>query len=245
MSKIRVGAVSYLNTKPLLYGIKRASVLERMELTEDYPAKVAEQLLNDEIDIGLVPVAIIPRIKQHFIVSDYCIGAEGEVATVSLFSDVPIDEVKKVLLDYQSRTSVNLAKVLMRDFWKVNPEMEDADEDFQLKITGTTAAVVIGDRAFEQRKRSAYDYDLAAAWKKMTNLPFVFAAWIANKPIDAAFMNEFNQANAYGVAVIDEVVAENPYPHFDLKSYYTKNISYELTADKKEGLNLFLKLMQG
>ncbi len=216
-----------------------------MELTEDYPAKVAEQLLNDEIDIGLVPVAIIPRIKQHFIVSDYCIGAEGEVATVSLFSDVPIDEVKKVLLDYQSRTSVNLAKVLMRDFWKVNPEMEDADEDFQLKITGTTAAVVIGDRAFEQRKRSAYDYDLAAAWKKMTNLPFVFAAWIANKPIDAAFMNEFNQANAYGVAVIDEVVAENPYPHFDLKSYYTKNISYELTADKKEGLNLFLKLMQG
>ncbi len=245
MSKIRVGAVSYLNTKPLLYGIKRASVLERMELTEDYPAKVAEQLLNDEIDIGLVPVAIIPRIKQHFIVSDYCIGAEGEVATVSLFSDVPIDKVKKVLLDYQSRTSVNLAKVLMRDFWKVNPEIEDADEDFQSKITGTTAAVVIGDRAFEQRKRSTYDYDLAAAWKKMTNLPFVFAAWIANKPIDAAFINEFNQANAYGVGLIDEVVAENPYQHFDLKSYYTKNISYELTADKKEGLNLFLKLMQG
>ena len=245
MSKIRVGAVSYLNTKPLLYGIKRASVLERMELTEDYPAKVAEQLLNDEIDIGLVPVAIIPRIKQHFIVSDYCIGAEGEVATVSLFSDVPIDKVKKVLLDYQSRTSVNLAKVLMRDFWKVNPEIEDADEDFQSKITRTTAAVVIGDRAFEQRKRSTYDYDLAAAWKKMTNLPFVFAAWIANKPIDAAFINEFNQANAYGVGLIDEVVAENPYQHFDLKSYYTKNISYELTADKKEGLNLFLKLMQG
>lgn len=220
-------------------------MLDRMELTEDYPAKVAEQLLNDEIDIGLVPVAIIPKMKQHFIVSDYCIGAEGEVATVSLFSDVPINEVKKVLLDYQSRTSVNLAKVLMRDFWKVNPEIEDADKDFQSKISGTTAAVVIGDRAFIQRKKSAYDYDLAAAWKKMTNLPFVFAAWIANKPIDAAFMNEFNQANAYGIGLIDEVVAENPYQHFDLKSYYTKNISYELTADKKEGLNLFLKLMQG
>jgi chorismate dehydratase len=220
-------------------------VLDRMELTEDYPAKVAEQLLNNEIDIGLVPVAIIPKMKQHFIVSDYCIGAEGEVASVSLFSEVRIYEVQNVLLDYQSRTSVNLAKILMRDFWKVSPEVEDAGTDYISQIKGTTAGVVIGDRALEQRGRSAYNYDLASAWKKMTNLPFVFAAWIANKPIDKEFMNAFNQANAYGLSMLDEVIAENPYEAYDLKTYYTKNISYELTADKKEGLNLFLKLLQG
>lgn len=220
-------------------------MLERMELTEDYPARVAEQLLNDEIDIGLVPVAIIPKMKRHFIVSDYCIGAEGEVASVSLFSEVPINEVQKVLLDYQSRTSVNLAKILMRDFWKVSPELEDAGTDFISKINGTSAGVVIGDRALEQRGRSAYNYDLASAWRKMTNLPFVFAAWIANKPIDVEFMNAFNQANAYGLGLLDEVIAENPYEYYDLKTYYTQNVSYELTADKKEGLNLFLKLLQG
>ncbi len=259
LNKIRVGAVSYLNTKPLVYGVKRSSLMDEIDLIEGYPSKVADMLLNDEIDVGLVPVAIIPRMKQHFIVSDYCIGAEGEVASVSLFSEVPIEQVETVLLDYQSRTSVNLAKVLMRDFWKVSPKLEDARphlnplqrrgleeaDEFQKLITGTTAGVVIGDRALQQRKVSAYNYDLASAWKKMTNLPFVFAAWIANKNLDKEFMNKFNQANALGLGMIDEVVKENPYEHYDLKKYYTENISYDLTADKKEGLNLFLKLLQG
>lgn len=246
LKKIKVGAVSYLNTKPLLYGVKRSPILmEQIELVEDYPARVAAMLLNDEVDIGLVPVAIIPGMKKHFIVSDYCIGAEGTVATVSLFSDVPVNEVEKVLLDYQSRTSVNLARVLLRDFWKVQPEIADADEGYLSRIKDRTAGVVIGDRAFEQRKHSRYDYDLADAWKKMTNLPFVFAAWVANRPIDEAFINTFNQANAYGLGKIDEVVAENPYPHYDLKTYYTNNISYELTEDKRRGLNVFLELMRG
>lgn len=245
LNKIRVGAVSYLNTKPLVYGVKRSSLMDEIELIEEYPSKVADMLLNDEIDVGLVPVVIIPRMKQHFIVSDYCIGAEGEVASVSLFSEVPIEQVETVLLDYQSRTSVNLAKVLMRDFWKVSPKLEDATENYIGNIKGTTAGVVIGDRALQQRKISTYNYDLASAWKKMTNLPFVFAAWIANKNLDKEFMNKFNQANALGLGMIDEVVKENPYEHYDLKTYYTENISYELTVDKKEGLNLFLKLLQG
>jgi chorismate dehydratase len=219
--------------------------MDEIELIEEYPSKVADMLLNDEIDIGLVPVAVIPRMKEHYIISDYCIGAEGEVASVALFSDVPIDQVEKVLLDYQSRTSVNLAKILMRDFWKVSPLLEDAREDYISDIKGSTAGVVIGDRALQQRLRSAYTYDLASAWTKMTDLPFVFAAWVANKNIDREFMNKFNQANAYGLGMLAEVVKENPYEHYDLTTYYTKNISYELTASKKEGLHLFLKLLQG
>jgi chorismate dehydratase len=245
LNKIRVGAVSYLNTKPLLYGIKRSSVLQQIELIEEYPSKVADMLLNDEIDIGLVPVAVIPKLEEHYIVSDYCIGAEGEVASVALFSDVPVEQVNKVLLDYQSRTSVSLAKILMRDFWKVSPQLEDAAQNYISDIKGTTAGVVIGDRAFLQRKNSVFTYDLASAWKKMTNLPFVFAAWVANKKLDMEFMNSFNQANGFGLGMLDEVVKENPYEHYDLKTYYTENISYELTAEKKEGLNLFLKLLQG
>ena len=244
LSKIRIGAVSYLNTRPLLYGIKRSALFGEIILTEDYPAKVAAQLLNDEIDIGLVPVAIIPKMKEHYIVSDYCIGAEGEVASVSLFSEVPVNQVEKVLLDYQSRTSVNLAKILLKEYWKVAPELVNAEEDYISRISGRTAGVVIGDRALQQRNISAYNYDLASAWKKMTDLPFVFAAWIANKPIDKEFMNAFNQANAYGLGMIAEIVKENPYSHYDLYKYYTENISYELTADKKEGLHLFLSMLK-
>lgn len=245
LSKIRVGAVSYLNTKPLLYGIRQPHVLEQIELVEDYPARIAEKLLNDEVDLGLVPVAIIPKLKEAHIVSDYCIGADGEVASVSLFSEVPVQEIRQVLLDYQSRTSVNLARILLRDFWKVQPELVQAGENYISQITGSVGGVVIGDRALRQRKVSAYNYDLAMAWKKMTGLPFVFAAWVANKPIDPEFINTFNQANAYGLTLLDEVIAENPYEHYDLKTYYTQNISYELTADKHQGLNLFLELQRG
>ncbi|MEO7530573.1 MAG: menaquinone biosynthesis protein [Sediminibacterium sp.] len=240
--RIRVGAVSYLNTKPLLYGLKRSGLMDRIELVEAYPARIAAMLLNDEIDIGLVPVAIIPLLKESHIITDYCISADGEVASVALFSEVPIQEVKRVLLDYQSRTSVNLARILLKEYWKKEVVLEDAKEDFRSLITGTTAGVVIGDRALEQRQVSAYSYDLGSAWKMHTGLPSVFAAWVANKPLGEDFEDAFNRANAYGVTHIDEVVNEIDYETYDLKKYYKQNISYQLTDEKKKGLKLFRKI---
>ena len=177
--RIRVGAVSYINTRPLLFGLRRSGLMDRIDLLEEYPSKIAAMLLNDEIDVGLVPVAVIPQMKEAHIITDYCIGTEGEVASVGLFSEVPIEQVKTVLLDYQSRTSVNLARILLKEYWKLSPILEDATADFRSNINGTTAGVVIGDRALEQRKISAYTYDLGSAWKAHTGLPFVFAAWVA------------------------------------------------------------------
>lgn len=240
--RIRVGAVSYLNTRPLLFGLMRSGLTERIELVEEYPSRIAAMLLNDEIDIGLVPVAIIPQLQEAYITTDYCIGAEGDVASVCIFSDVPIQEVKTLLLDYQSRTSVNLARILMKEFWQKEPVLEAAKEGFRDAIKGTTAAVVIGDRALAQRKQSKYVYDLAGAWKAHTGLPFVFAAWVANKKLDAGFEDAFNRANGYGVGHIDEVIAAQPaYEVYDLKKYYTENISYRITDAKRKGLSLFLE----
>jgi chorismate dehydratase len=239
--KIRVGAVSYLNTKPLLYGIRHSnSLMQQIEITEDYPAKVAQQLIDGTIDVGLVPVAIIPRLQEHFIITDYCIGTTGEVASVCLFSDVPLEDVTKVLLDYQSRTSVALTKLLLKNYWNTNPELEDANTDFRSSIKGTTAGVVIGDRAFEQRLQSKYMYDLGLAWKAYTGLPFVFAAWVANKPLPNDFIETFNDANAEGLRHLDEVIAGLQSPHYDLKKYYTQNISYNLDEKKRKGLKRFL-----
>ena len=239
--KIRVGAVSSLNTKPLLYGVSRNNCLmQQIELTEDYPAKVAQQLIDGTIDVGLVPVAIIPKLKEHFIISDYCIGTTGEVASVCLFSDVPLEQVTKVLLDYQSRTSVALTKILLKNYWKIRPEIEDTRTDFRNNIHGTTAGLVIGDRAFEQRLQSKYIYDLGLAWKAYTGLPFVFAAWIANKPLPDDFIDVFNEANAEGLRHLDEIVGTLESPYYDLKKYYTKNISYNLDEKKREGMKRFL-----
>jgi chorismate dehydratase len=239
--KIRVGAVSYLNTKPLLYGIKRSGLMDRIELIEEYPSKIAAMLLNDEIDVGLVPVAVIPKLKESYIITDYCIGAVGEVASVALFSEVPMEQIETVLLDYQSRTSVKLAKVLFKEYWKRGVILQDANEDFRSNIKGNVAGIVIGDRALEQRNISPYMYDLATAWIEFTKLPFVFAAWVANKPLGEDFEDAFNRANAYGVKHIAEVVKEQVPQHYDLTKYYTENISYDLTDEKRKGLTLFLE----
>jgi chorismate dehydratase len=224
-----------------LYGLKLSGLMDRIDLVEEYPARIADMLLNNQVDVGLVPVAIIPSLQEAHIITDYCIGADGEVASVALFSEVPMEQVTKVILDYQSKTSVNLARILFKEYWKKEVLWEDAGEDFRSAIAGTTAGIVIGDRALEQRKLSAYIYDLGTAWKTYTGLPFVFAAWVANKPLGSDFEDAFNRSNAYGVKHIDEVVAEIEYPVYDLKKYYTENISYTLDDEKKKGLQLFLE----
>ena len=235
--------MSYLNTKPLLYGIERSTVMGEIELIIDYPSKIGDMLLRNEIDMGLVPVAVISGMTEYYINGNYCIGSDGPVASVCLFSDVPMPEVRTVLLDYQSKTSVRLARILLECHWKLKPELVDARVGFQERIKGTTAGIVIGDRAFRQRKVSPYVYDLGEAWKEMTGLPFVFAAWISNKPLDQAFIGRFDEANRYGVSCIDKVVAANPFPLFDLHEYFTRCLTYSLSARHRLGLQKFVHLL--
>ena len=245
MKKIKVGAVSYLNTKPLLYGIEHsAELMEQVELIKDYPSNIAKQLIDDELDVGLIPVAAVLQLKEYFIVSDYCIGADGDVASVCLFSEVELDKIDKILLDYQSKTSVALCKVLLKNYWKKDIVLEETQPDFVNQIKGTTAAVLIGDRALRQRSKSKYIYDLAGEWKAFTGLPFVFAAWIANKKLPADFISLFNQKNAGGVNNIDAVLKTVQCDFYDLKTYYRKNISYNLNAEKLKGMQLFLQLLK-
>ena len=242
LKKIKVAAVNYLNTKPLLYGIKRHPVSEQIELIEDYPAKIAEMLLNGLVDVALVPVAIIPQMKEYYIITDFCIASNGPVASVGLFSEVPVEKIEKVYLDYQSRTSVILAKILLKEYWKREVKFIDAtSEEFRKKIVDTTAGVIIGDRALEQRLKSKHIYDLGEAWKNYTGLPFVFAAWISNKKLSPEFVTQFNEANALGVQHIDEVIAENSYTIIDLRKYYAEYISYKLDEEKKRAMKIFLE----
>ena len=215
-----------------------------MELTMDYPAKIARQLIDGEVDLALVPVAIIPKLKEYHIIADFCIGAEGPVASVCLFSEVPLQEIKRIYLDYQSRTSVALLKVLVQEHWKLNVEFVETSGDYQNLIKGTDAGLVIGDRALKQRHISPYIYDLGEAWVRFTSLPFVFAAWISNRPLPVEFIQQFNDANQIGLNNLPVVVSENNSPDYDLTTYYTQNISYRLTPAKRQGMQKFLSYLQ-
>jgi chorismate dehydratase len=244
LKKIKVGIVNYLNTRPLLYGLERPPIADQIELVGDYPSRLAEMLKNEQIDVGLIPVAVIPELKEFHIVGDYCIGTEGEIASVALFSEVPMREIKKVYLDYQSRTSVELLKFLIREYWGINPEIIKATgEDYRSRIKGNVAGLVIGDRAFEQRKVSTFIYDLGSEWRALTGLPFVFAAWISTKRLDPEFIELFNQANAEGLAHIDEIVSANPFELFDLEKYYKLHLSYRLDENKLKGMKKYLQVI--
>lgn len=241
MGKIKVGIVNYLNTKPLLFGIEHSAVSDKIEWVMDYPAHIADLLTSGAIDLGLVPVATLPRLPEAHIVTDYCIGCNGPVASVALFSDVPLESANEVLLDYQSRSSVALTRILLREYWKLNIRLSGTSGDFGSRIKGNTAGLLIGDRALQRRAMSPYIFDLGEAWKNLTGLPFVFAAWVSNKVLDPSFIDDFNAANALGVAQIDKVVAETPCDYFNLGKYYRDHISYNLDANKRAGLDAFLE----
>ena len=241
IQKIKVGAVSYLNTKPLIYGFEQGMMKEETALIFDFPASIAQKLLHDEIDIGLVPVAVLPLMKEYHIIADYGITCDGAVASVCLFSDVPLNEIKTVLLDYQSRTSVALLKILLKEHWQIGPELVQGEKGFEKNIGGSTAGLVIGDRAFKQIPVSKYHFDLGLAWKEMTGLPFVFAAWVSNKKLPEDFILAFNKATGEGLLHIDEIVAKNKFDYYDLQVYYTKNIIYLIDELKLSGLKLFLQ----
>ncbi|MGC4103697.1 menaquinone biosynthetic enzyme MqnA/MqnD family protein [Ferruginibacter sp.] len=244
MEKIRVGIVNYLNTKPLLYGLEKEPIASRIELVGAYPSRLASMLQEGQVDVGLIPVAAIPQLSEWHIVGNHCIGAEGEIASVCLFSEVPMQEIKTVYLDYQSRSSVALLKWLMREYWGIYPEIIEAtDESYRDKIKGATAGLVIGDRALEQRKISTFIYDLGSEWRAITGLPFVFAAWVSTRRLPESFVKLFDEANAMGFKYMDEIIADNPYQTYDLRKYYTLHLSYQLDAAKRAGMQKFLALI--
>jgi len=243
--KFRISAVSYTNTKPFIYGILHTGFVNKIDLSLDAPTDCAQKVIDDVVDIGLIPVAATINMPYWEIVSDYCIGAEGPVNSVFIFSNCDIKDVKRLQMDPESRSSNNLAKVLMKNFWKINPELVVGVEDYTKSTDPETACVLIGDRTFGQKEKYKYIYDLAGEWKDFTGLPFCFAAWIANKPIPKEFIAEFNQVLKFGLDHRSEVIKELPArSDFDLEDYLMHKLDFELTEGKKEALHLFLKYIK-
>jgi chorismate dehydratase len=243
--KIKVGAVSYLNAKPLIWGMKNGDLNDLMELQIAYPALLAKKLLANEIDIALVPIAVLPQMPQYYLPSPYGIGCNGSVESVCLYSQVPIEEITHVYLDYQSRTSVQLVKILLKNYWKKEVSFLDADTNYISKIENTTAGLIIGDRAFASKKIFKYEYDLGAAWKDFTGYPFVFATWVSPNSIEESFLAAFNESQSKSLKNMKNIAAALSQPGINLEDYYTNKINYTLSDAHWQGMKMFLTFING
>jgi chorismate dehydratase len=249
MQKTKVSAVSYLNTLPMVYGLKNRAVIEITDLSVDTPAECAKKLASGKVDIGLVPIAAIPDIQNAQIISNYCIGASGPVRSVILASEVELNNISKIILDPNSRTSIMLVKILAREFWQKKFNYIDGKPGFEVSdIKGSTAGVVIGDKVFAIENKYQYCYDLASEWGKFTGLPFVFAAWVANKPIDKKYLDAFNDAILFGISNTKKAVEEHEtsvnISKTDLEYYLMNNIDYILDDKKNNAIELYYEKMK-
>ncbi|MDB4582622.1 menaquinone biosynthesis protein [Draconibacterium sp.] len=245
MEKTRISIVSYLNSKPFLYGLNKMLDNKHIQISLDIPSKIVAKLDYGIADIGLIPVAGLQDLDDFRIISNYCIGALKKVRTVVLVSDVPLEQVNTILMDYQSRSSVLLAKVLAKFYWKKEFNWENTCNNFHNKsIKQNTAGVVIGDRVFNIENRYEYSYDLSEEWFNFTGLPFVFAVWASTKNISGEFESVFNRALSFGLENIEKIAEmEQPkYIDVNIQDYLKENISFDFDEKKKEGMKKFLEL---
>lgn len=247
--KIRISAVRYANTYPFIYGLTETGFDRKVILSTDHPADCAARLAAGKADIGLVPVASLPLISNYQIITDYCLGAYGKVRTVMLLSNCTFGEIRNIFLDYRSRSSVNLARILANHWWKREFGWKNTSENFDFKnIPEKDGIVLIGDQCFELGKQFRYGTDLAEEWYDFTGLPFAFACWTANRQLPQAFLKEFNEALATGVDNIPEVVRKYGRKGIirgkALETYLTENISFNLNEDKRKAIKLFLNYLK-
>jgi chorismate dehydratase len=247
MESLKISAVSYLNTFPFVYGIQQSGLLHDYRLDLDIPSLCARKLKNGVVDLALIPVGALNDLSTYEFITDFCIGAINKVKTVLLLSHKPLPEIREIGLDYDSRTSVQLVRVLAKHYWKIDPLWKNLLPGQASQDPGPDAIVAIGDKTFDLVKKYPYCYDLAEEWISFTSLPFVFAAWVTTKKLSETVHSDLNRALEYGVNHINETLEffKDKLPaEEDCKSYLEKNISYSFDEPKRQGMALFLNYLK-
>jgi chorismate dehydratase len=246
MTQVRVGAVGYLNARPLVYGLDRQP---RFDVRFDVPSACARLLHAGAIDIGLIPSIEYLRGGPYAIVPDLAIASRGPVASVAIYTTRPMAEVRSIAMDTSSRTSVALTCVFCSRLFKIRPRFESRGPDLADMLAHCDAALIIGDNALFQSAicnlQSAIEkVDLGEAWTDLTGLPFVWAFW-AGRPdaLSAADVAALQHARDEGVRrpeeLAQEYLADTPERQETGARYLRQNIKYYLGGDERAGLETF------
>lgn len=249
MGKIHISCVNYTNSLPFIHGLFKYCNSNLYKISLDSPAECYQKFENREADIGLVPVVALNKFMDAHIVSELCIGSSGAVKSVILASSCKLQEVEKIYLDYQSRTSVELVKILAKHHWKINPEFINAKKGIEETVPkGKTGYVMIGDRSFRFYNKGLHITDLGQSWFEYSGKPMVFACWMGRREVETLALRQFNEALAKGLQARPEIIEESRhiFAGSDIlpEEYFYKNIYYNLDNTAREGMELFLNLLQ-
>jgi chorismate dehydratase len=246
LPKLRVGIVNYLNSKPLAWGFMKGHHADLFAPSYHSPALVAKLLGQGNLDVGLIPSIEVQRIPRLRVLPDLCVASRHEVKSVILISRVPIEQVERVALDENSRTSVALLRILLRQRWGLAPQYVHERPDPERMLAESDAALLIGDPALAVDRSRYLVTDLAAEWTELTGLPFVFAVWAARPEVDLPDLPfYFKSSLRYGLSSLDtlvrEAAAELSLDTADVRSYLTENLSYFLREEEIAGLEEFYR----
>ncbi|MFB3777319.1 MAG: menaquinone biosynthetic enzyme MqnA/MqnD family protein [Bryobacteraceae bacterium] len=244
-----MSAVSYLNTVPLVWGMLHGEQRALFDLDFSLPSECADRLASGQADIGIVPSAEVPRLGLE-IIPGAGIASRGAVRSVLVVSKVPPATIRVLAADTSSRTSVQLARILLARRYNARPEFVPFRPDLGAMLEATDAALIIGDPAL----RVALDHspyqilDLGSEWTAATGLPMVFAVWGARKDCYTPDLaRPFLESCRYGLAHMEDIVRvesrSRDLPEESVREYFARNVVLELGEEEYRGLRLFLRLV--
>lgn len=244
-SRLRIGAVNYLNTKPLVYGLDRFA--PQAELVFDYPSRLADRLAAGRLDVALIPSIEYFNDPTYTVVSNACIACRGPVLSVKLFSRGPIESIGTLALDEGSRTSVALTRILLNERYGLRPQLEALPVGATLDDTDADSVLLIGDRAMHSPAgRFEVVWDLGDEWCRWSELPFVFAMWVARSGTELHGLDvALGEARDAGLAHLSEIAEHEAAPlgltRPQCLSYLRDNLYFFLGPREQRGLELFYK----
>ncbi len=246
MPKLRVGIVNFLNSKPLAWGFIKGHHRDLFDIAFHPPAKVADLLREGALDVGLIPSIELQRIPSLRVLPDLCIAATHEVRSVLLISRVPVEKIRRVALDENSRTSAALVRIVLEDGHGLRPEYVPHRADLGAMLAEAEAALLIGDPALRVDRDRHRVLDLAAEWRRLTGHPFVFAVWAARPSADLDQLPfYFKSSLRFGLSSLDSLVrecaAEIGLDRDEVREYLTRNLTYFLRGDELGGLREFFR----
>jgi chorismate dehydratase len=249
MSRLRISAISYLNTAPLMWDFEQGDAGKDFEIAYTLPSLCAKALRDGTADIGIIPAAAYATIPDLVILPGVAIASRQSVRSILLISKVPLNEIQSVALDTSSLTSVALTKVLFAKKWELSPTFHSAEPNLEGMLSLHDAALIIGDPALKIDRSHYETWDLAEEWIRWTGKPFVFAFWAARldavkeSKLDLAAIFQQSRDNGLTKNSIQRIVREWS-PRLSLsehvvRTYLTENIYYHLDTACLEGLTTF------